>query len=99
MAEELLTRKLDNALLIIILIMLMNYSATTILHMTVPGWYHGSYRYLNAFFNILGGFIPFVLGFIIRDKTTKIMGIIFGAIMAVAIIIGSITFMLRMASM
>ena len=73
----------DTLLLVIIIAMLVQTLTITIMNRWVPGWYSGTGRYIWSFLNIILAFIPLVLGYIINNKTMKILGIIIGAILAV----------------
>ena len=86
----------DIILLIIILFQLLNSIIMLVMPRLLPGWYMGSSRYIQASLYMIAAFIPLILGFIINNKTLKILGIIFGALVTLVTLYQNISWLVRM---
>lgn len=86
----------DIILLIIILFQLLNSIIMLVMPRLLPGWYMSSSRYIQASLYMIAAFIPLILGFIINNKTLKILGIIFGALVTLVTLYQNISWLVRM---
>ncbi len=85
----------DVLLLIVILFMLVNTLTLLLMNKFSPGWYSRPTRYIWSSLNMIYAFIPVVLGVVIRNKTLKIIGIIFGALLAILMLVQNIASLAR----
>jgi hypothetical protein len=82
----------DILILIVIAYILFHSLAILLINLIFGGWWnHSIMRYIYTALGIIGAAGPLVLGFAIRNRTLKIIGIITGALCAIYAVITSIT--------
>lgn len=85
----------DTIILIVIIYMLVTVLGGALLRTLIHNWYQPPGKYFQIAMNIIWGFIPFLLGMAIRNKTLKIVGIILGSLYTVYIIFNNIQWLLQ----
>ncbi len=82
----------DILILIVIAYMLFHALVIFLINIISGGWWnHSIMRYIYTAFGIIAAAGPLVLGFAIRNRTLKIIGIIIGALYAIYAVLTSIT--------
>jgi hypothetical protein len=82
----------DILILIVIAYFLFHALVIFLINIFSGGWWnHSIIRYIYTAFGIIGAAGPIVLGFAIRNKTLKIIGIIIGALYAIYAVFSNIT--------
>ena len=80
----------DTMLMIVIIFMLVIALTNFLLRMFHANPYAGNSRYIQMVYGFASAFIPVVLGFVVKNKSIKILCIILGAIYAIFMIISNI---------
>ncbi len=89
------SKKSDLLILIFLIYMLVSELARLLIQQFVDDWYGGSAKYIIIGINLIAGFSVILLGLSIKNKTSKIFGIILASIQAIYIIYSNIDWLFR----
>ena len=87
-------KKSDEIILIVIIYMLFSVLASALLRTLIHNWFEPPGKYIQVAMNIIWGFMPFLLGVAIRNKTLRIVGMILGSLYTIYIIYNNIQWLL-----
>lgn len=85
----------DLLILIFLIYMFVSEIASFTIQKLVDNWYEGSTKYVIIGINLIAGISVILLGLSIRNKTSKIFGIILASLCAIYIIYSNIDWLLR----
>lgn len=88
-------KKADLIIMIFLIYTFVSVIARFTIEQLVANWYEGSTKYILIGINLISGILVILLGLSIRNKTSKIFGIILASLYAIFIIYSNYDWMIK----
>lgn len=85
------SKKADLSIMIFLIYMFVSEVARFTIQQLIDNWYEGSTKYITIGINLFAAILVILLGLSIRNKTSKIFGIILASLISIYIIFSNIT--------